>query len=123
MGVKDSQYNLAILYARGMGLVQDLNQSWLWFSLAALQGDLDAAKKRDEVAAKLDAKTLAANQLILAAFHATTPDPAANEVPVPPGGWDGGKSLAPQAPPAAPSQPQAANPAPRGARAAAATPM
>ena len=54
LGVRDSQFNLAILYARGLGVEQDLRQSWLWFSLAAQQGDADAAKKRDEVAAKMD---------------------------------------------------------------------
>jgi localization factor PodJL len=113
LGVKDSQYNLAILYARGMGLAQDIDQSWLWFSLAAQQGDLDAAKKRDEVAAKMDAKALAADAVALANFHATTPAPAANEVPVPAGGWDVGKIGAPSAPP------QATNAAPH----AAATPL
>ncbi len=59
-GVRDSQYNLAILYARGLGLTQDLSQSYTWFSIAAAQGDADAGKKRDEVAAKLDAGKLAA---------------------------------------------------------------
>src|ERR1700677_4845991 len=59
-GVRDSQYNLAILYARGLGVEQDLRQSWMWFSLAAQQGDADAAKKRDEVAAKMDPVSLAA---------------------------------------------------------------
>jgi localization factor PodJL len=88
-GIKDSQYNLAILYARGMGVGLDLNQSWLWFSLAAQQGDADAAKKRDEVAAKLDANALAADGAALAAFKPRQPDPAANEVKPPEGGWDG----------------------------------
>ncbi|HLW90893.1 MAG TPA: hypothetical protein VKS78_06280 [Roseiarcus sp.] len=87
-GVKDSQYNLAILYARGIGTPQDLNQSWLWFSLAAQQGDQDAGKKRDEVALKLDANALAADGATLAAFHAREPDPAANDVKAPEGGWD-----------------------------------
>jgi localization factor PodJL len=114
LGVKDSQYNLAILYARGMGVPQDVNQSWLWFSLAAQQGDLDAAKKRDEVAAKMDAKTLAAAQASLANFRTVTPNPAANDVPVPAGGWDAGKMgaaapVAPQAPPAAPAAPHASH--------------
>ena len=54
LGIRDSQFNLGILYARGLGVPQDLVQSWLWFSLAAQQGDADAAKKRDEVAAKMD---------------------------------------------------------------------
>jgi localization factor PodJL len=91
LGVKDSQYNLAILYARGMGVPQDVGQSWLWFSLAAQQGDLDAAKKRDEVAAKMDSKALAAATATLANFHAITPNAAANDVPAPAGGWDAGK--------------------------------
>jgi localization factor PodJL len=91
-GVRDSQFNLAILYARGLGVSQDLNQSWLWFSLAAQQGDTDAAKKRDEVALKLDANSLAANAAALAAFHPLQPDPAANELKAPEGGWDAVKA-------------------------------
>ena len=107
-GVKDSQYNLAILYARGMGVPQDLGQSWLYFSLAAQQGDADAGKKRDEVAAKMDAKALEAASSALSAFHVTTPNAAANEVSPPPGGWDAFKSG--QAAPVAPaSKTQATN--------------
>jgi localization factor PodJL len=110
LGVKDSQYNLAILYARGMGLVQDVNQSWLWFSLAAQQGDVDAAKKRDEFAAKMDAKALAADAVALANFHVGTPIPEANDVPVPPGGWDVGKIGTPDAPQATNAAPHVAAP-------------
>ena len=95
-GVRDSQYNLGVLYGRGLGLPQDLAQSWMWFSLAAQQGDADAGKKRDEVAAKLDAKQLAAASRLLADFKPKTPAPAANEAPQPPGGWDA-KTSAPQA--------------------------
>src|SRR6202044_3033864 len=117
----DSQYNLAILYARGMGLAPDMSQAWLWFSLAAEQGDLDATKKRDEVAAKMDAKALADEKLVLANFHATVPTPAANEQPAPPGGQVPGKivttPMAPASPP--PTSPQATNAAPHAARAAA----
>jgi localization factor PodJL len=96
LGIRDSQFNLGILYARGMGVPQDLAQSWLWFSLAAQQGDADAAKKRDEVAAKMDAPALVAAAKALAEFKTSTPAPAANEAPAPPGGWDA-KSSAPQA--------------------------
>ncbi|HEY1944420.1 MAG TPA: hypothetical protein VGH40_20095 [Roseiarcus sp.] len=96
LGVRDSQFNLGILYARGMGVPQDLAQSWVWFSLAAQQGDVDAAKKRDEVAAKMDAQALVAAAKTLAAFHVATPSPAANEAAAPAGGWDG-RSAAPQA--------------------------
>jgi localization factor PodJL len=91
-GVKDSQYNLAILYARGLGVAQDLSQSWFWFSLAAQQGDADAAKKRDEIALKLDANAMAAAAASLAAFHPLQADPTANEVKAPDGGWDAARA-------------------------------
>ena len=55
-GVTDSQYNLAILYARGIGIAANLAESYRWFALAAAGGDSEAAKKRDEVAARLDAE-------------------------------------------------------------------
>jgi localization factor PodJL len=96
LGVRDSQFNLGVLYARGMGAPQDYAQSWLWFSLAAQQGDSDAAKKRDEVAAKIDPAALAAAAKALAAFKVGTPVPAANEAPAPAGGWEA-KSGPPQA--------------------------
>jgi localization factor PodJL len=117
-GVKDSQYNLGILYARGMGIAQDLSQSWFWFSLAAKQGDPDAAKKRDEVAAKMDPAALTADAAALADFHPATPLPAANDVPAPPGGWDFNKMAAPQPTPAAPAQPQATGASAPAARSA-----
>ena len=88
LGARDSQYNLAILYARGLGVEKDLAQSWLWFSLAAEQGDADAATKRDEIAAEMDPGVLAAATAALAKFKPVQPDPAANDVPTPPGGWD-----------------------------------
>ena len=88
MGVRDSQFNLAILYARGLGVEQNLRQSWLWFSLAAAQGDTDAGKKRDEVAAKMSPAELAAAAEALAKFKVVKPAPIANEVAAPPGGWD-----------------------------------
>lgn len=83
LGVRDSQYNLAVLYARGMGVQQDLGQSFLWFSAAAAQGDEDAAKKRDDVASKLDAKALGAARAQVTAFKPKVPEPAANEIPAP----------------------------------------
>ncbi len=54
-GIADSQYNLGVLCARGLGTEKNLAESYKWFALAAAQGDREAAKKRDEVAAHLDA--------------------------------------------------------------------
>jgi localization factor PodJL len=87
-GVHDSQYNLAILYARGLGVKQSLIQSYQWFAIAAEQSDVDAAKKRDEVAAKLSPDDLAIAKALAAAFHPKTADVAATEVEAPAGGWD-----------------------------------
>jgi len=96
LGVRDSQYNLAILYARGLGVETSLVQSYLWFSAAAAQGDVDAAKKRDEVAARLGARDLETAKALAAGFQAKTPVPAANDVVTPSGGW--------RAPPPAPAK-------------------
>jgi len=87
-GVADSQYNLGILYARGIGVEQNLAESFKWFSLAAAQGDADAARKRDDIAKRLDAQSLAAAKLAIQTFTAEPqPDDAINAA-IPPGGWD-----------------------------------
>ena len=54
LGIKDSQFNLGILYGQGMGVPQNLSESYKWFALAAKTGDTDAGKKRDEVANAMD---------------------------------------------------------------------
>ncbi len=78
-GVADSQFNLAILYARGIGIEQNLAESYKWFALAAGTGDQDAAKKRDEVATRLDQPTLMAAKLAAQTFTAQRePDEATN---------------------------------------------
>jgi localization factor PodJL len=105
LGIRDSQFNLGVLTGRGLGVPQNLTSSWLWFSLASRQGDSDAAKKRDEVAAKMDATALASAEKALAEFKTKTPDPLANEAPAPAGGWD-----------AKPSPPQASRRAPSATR-------
>ncbi|MCW5718080.1 MAG: SEL1-like repeat protein, partial [Bauldia sp.] len=92
-GVRDSQYNLGVIYARGIGVAPDLVESYKWFAAAAAQGDLDAAGRRDEVAAALDADQLAAARAAVSAWTMTPPDPAANAVPVPQGGWDSAAAL------------------------------
>jgi len=87
-GVADSQFNLAILYARGIGVEQNLAESYKWFTLAAAQGDVDAGRKREDVAKRLDPQSLAAAKLAIQTFTIEPqPDDAIN-VPSPAGGWD-----------------------------------
>jgi localization factor PodJL len=87
-GVPDSQFNLGILYARGIGVEQNLPESYKWFSLAAQQGDQDAAKKRDEVATRLDPQALVAARLAAQTFTVDPQPEEAVTVATPPGGWD-----------------------------------
>ncbi|WP_375411795.1 hypothetical protein [uncultured Bradyrhizobium sp.] len=104
-GVADSQFNLGILYARGIGVEQNLAESFKWFSLAAAQGDADSVRKRDDIAKRLDAQSLAAAKLAIQTFTPEgQPDDAVNTAS-PAGGWD-----------VAPTQADAAKPAPGAAR-------
>jgi localization factor PodJL len=103
-GVADSQFNLGILYARGIGVEQNLAESFKWFSLAAAQGDADAVRKRDDIAKRLDAQSLAAAKLAIQTFTLEPqPDDAINAAG-PAGGWD-------SAPQANVTKPAAAKPA------------
>jgi localization factor PodJL len=93
-GVADSQFNLGILYARGIGVEQNLAESFKWFSLAAAQGDADSSRKRDDIAKRLDAQSLAAAKLAIQTF---TPEPQPDDavnVAAPQGGWDSAPATA-----------------------------
>jgi localization factor PodJL len=91
-GIADSQYNLGVLCARGLGTEKNMTESYKWFALAADQGDREAARKRDEVAAHLDAGALATAQQAVKSFAAMPQPHEATTVAVPPGGWDNATS-------------------------------
>jgi localization factor PodJL len=103
-GITDSQYNLAILYARGVGVEQNLAESYKWFFLAAKEGDQDAALKRDEIASRLDPRTVAAARA--AAENWTAVPQPADAITVK-GAWDPPENV-----------PPTVKPKPRSARAA-----
>jgi localization factor PodJL len=87
-GITDSQYNLAILYARGRGEPQNYAEAYKWFALAAKQGDVEAANKRDDIAAQLDEATLSAADLAVRSWKPEPQPDEAVKVKTPPGGWD-----------------------------------
>ncbi|HEV3161004.1 MAG TPA: hypothetical protein VGZ89_13620 [Xanthobacteraceae bacterium] len=87
-GITDSQFNLAILYARGSGEPQNYSEAYKWFALAAKQGDVEAANKRDDIAAQLDEATLAAADLLVKSWKPEPQPDDAIKVKAPPGGWD-----------------------------------
>jgi len=84
-GLIDSQFNLAVLYERGVGVEQNAAEAYKWYALAARQGDAGAARKRDETARQLDARSLAA---VNAAIDAFVTESLPEEVGAPPGGWE-----------------------------------
>jgi localization factor PodJL len=87
-GITDSQYNLAILYARGSGEPQNYAEAYKWFALAAKAGDVEAANKRDEIAAQLDDAILTAADLAVKSWKPEPQPDDAIRVKAPPGGWD-----------------------------------
>jgi localization factor PodJL len=91
-GIADSQYNLGILYARGIGVEANLAESYKWFALAADQGDKESAKKRDEIAQRLDQQTLITARLSVQTWTAEPQPSEAVNVRVPPGGWERGEA-------------------------------
>jgi localization factor PodJL len=111
-GIADSQYNLGVLTARGLGTEKSFADSYKWFALAAAQGDQESAKKRDEVASRLDAAALAAAQQGVKSFRVEPQPKKATTVPKPHGGWDAvaDKPAPPKAKPhpTQPSQPSQA---------------
>ena len=81
----DSQYNLAILYERGLGLKTDIVKAYQWYALAAERGDAKAEKSRDALARKLSAKKKAELDSVVASWQRRRPDPKVNGVaPEPP---------------------------------------
>lgn len=108
LGHRDSQYNLGVVYARGLGIAADLAAATKWLSLAAAQGDEDSARKRDILAKEMDAPTLARAQQAVAAFVPAPQNAAANTITMRPE-WEAGPltdgvASAPAAAPAAPTQ-------------------
>ena len=73
---------------RGIGVPVNLTESYRWFALAAANGDSDAAKKRDEVAARLDPAALATAKIAVQAFIPEREPDEATNLKSPPGGWD-----------------------------------
>ncbi len=84
LGHRDSQYNLGVIYARGLGVSADATEAWKWLDLAARQGDEDSARKRDILSRDADPAVLAKAQQASAAFVPATPVAAANVVTIKP---------------------------------------
>jgi localization factor PodJL len=73
-GLTDSQFNLGILYENGRGVPRDPQEAYKWYALAARSGDPMAARRLEQIKARMDQPGLDAAEQKLAAWQ---PVPAA----------------------------------------------
>lgn len=86
-GLADSQYNLGVLYESGLGVAKDHVAAYKWYSLAAKRGDQEAARRRDQLIARLPTETVQSGDKLIAAWKLTRPNPMANDARVAGDGW------------------------------------
>ncbi len=58
-GIAEAQSWLGIMYANGQGVPQDYVQAHMWYSLAALRGDVQAKKNRELLAEEMSPDQIA----------------------------------------------------------------
>ena len=80
-GLRDSQFNLAVLHLRGLGVSTDLVEAYKYFALAAAQGDTEALNRREEVAGRMVPKQINEARRAVESFALRAPEPGANEAP------------------------------------------
>ncbi|MDX2265568.1 MAG: tetratricopeptide repeat protein [Hyphomicrobiales bacterium] len=73
LGVADSQFNLAVLLERGVGGAADMAGAYYWYSVAAANGDAQAALKADALRAKLTRREAAEIDKRVRAFEPARP--------------------------------------------------
>ena len=61
-GLAVAQYNLGYMYATGQGVSMDYVRAHMWFNLAAMKGDADAVKNRENAARKMTSQQMAEAQ-------------------------------------------------------------
>ena len=61
-GHAEAQNNLGFMYANGDGVIQDYVYAYMWFNIAASQGNKDAIKNRDIVAQEMTSSQIAKAQ-------------------------------------------------------------
>ena len=61
-GHASAQFNLGVMYANGEGVPQNNLRAYVWFSVAAAQGDEDARSNRDIISETLTPEQLARGQ-------------------------------------------------------------
>jgi localization factor PodJL len=86
-GLKDSQFNLAVLHERGLGVPSNPEDAVFWYSLAAVQGDEEAVAKAKALEADLAPDAARQVRARLMDWRALPADQKANVVPVDDPSW------------------------------------
>ncbi|MGH6873373.1 MAG: tetratricopeptide repeat protein, partial [Aestuariivirgaceae bacterium] len=81
-GVQDSQYNLALLEERGLGLSEDSTEAYFWYSVAAEVGDKDAKSRMQALEDSLPLALKSTVRQRLKTFKPKPADKSANVVPL-----------------------------------------
>ena len=79
----DSQFNLGVLYERGMGVPQSLTEAYKWYAIAAAQGDAESRARIDAIATQVGTSERAAAEKAAAEFR---PESMNREANMPPDG-------------------------------------
>jgi localization factor PodJL len=70
-GVTDSQFNLGVLHEGGRGVAKDLPEAYKWYALAARSGDPVAARRLEQIKARLNPSAIAAAERLITAWQPT----------------------------------------------------
>jgi len=76
-GDVDSQYAAGLICAEGRGVPRDLVQAWFWLTRAVDQGDRDAVRLRQIVAAEMNDREFEQAKHLLAVSSAGLPESGA----------------------------------------------
>ena len=76
-GNRDSQFNIALLFQEGFGVEQSLADAYAWLSIAARNGDRDAAGRAQALVGQLTPEQRQAAEQVAASFRPRPVDPAA----------------------------------------------
>jgi len=79
-GVVDSQFNLGVLFESGQGLPKNLTDAFVWYSIAATQGDQFAKQRVAVLSDTMDAGDLASAAERINKFTPVQIDEAANGI-------------------------------------------
>jgi TPR repeat protein len=73
-----AQYNLGVMYSFGRGVPQDYVQAYMWFNLAAAQGNEKASQNRNIVAKLMTCSDISKAQRMVHEWREAHPPKSAN---------------------------------------------